>query len=124
MVRRRTEAPKLPPPTTGQVWQEFLKWSVGVPLVCVGGLGLIGGTLWLAGGQELMWQTTSDMGTALFWIAAIALMYPFLLVLWVADLRQGLKRARDWAAMTPEAQGAAKIATPEVPEPKRGRKKG
>ena len=85
MAKAPSKPPKLPPPTVRQCWGAFLKWVVGVPLVCVGGLGIIGGALWLAGGQELMWQTTHDMGTALFWIIGILLMYPFLIFMWVAD---------------------------------------
>lgn len=85
----------------------FLKWVVGIPLVCLVGLGIIGFALWAAGGQDLMWQTARDMGTAFFWIVAIILMYPLMLFVWVADLRAGLKVARDWEAMSPEARAAA-----------------
>lgn len=124
MAKAPSKPPKLPPPTVRQCWAEFLKWVVGVPLVCVGGLGIIGGAVWLAGGQELMWQTTQSMGTALFWIIGILLMYPLMLFVWVAELRDGLKAARDWEASTPEAQAAAiaeaKAARPE----RRTRKKG
>jgi hypothetical protein len=119
---------KLPPPTAGQCWAVFLKWVVGVPLVVVGGLAGIAGALWLAGGQELMWRTTTDMGTALFWIAAISLMYPAMLFIWVADLRDGLRAARAWAALTPEAQAAALAeaeAAAQAARPRRrARKKG
>lgn len=98
---------KLPPPTVRQCWAVFLKWVLGVPLVVIGGLAIIAGALWLAGGQDLIWRTTADMGTALFWIAAISVMYPAMLYFWVSDLRDGLKAARAWAALTPEAQAAA-----------------
>lgn len=124
MAKAPPKQPKLPPPTVRQCWGEFLKWVVGVPLICIGGLAIIGGAVWLAGGQELMWQTTRDMGTALFWIIGIILMYPFLIFMWVAELRGGLRAARDWEALTPEAQAAAiaeaKAARPE----RRKRKKG
>lgn len=124
MAKTPPKPKTLPPPTVRQCWGAFLKWVVGVPLVCVGGLGIIGGALWLAGGQELMWQTTQSMGTALFWIIGIILMYPLMLFVWVAELRDGLKAAREWEALTPEAQAAAiaeaKAARPE----RRKRKKG
>ncbi len=106
-MAKRAPVPKLPPPTVRQCWGAFLKWVLGVPLVCIGGLGVIVFGLWAAGGQELMWQTTAAMGTAFFWIAGILLMYPFLIFMWVAELRAGLKAARDWEALSPEAQQAA-----------------
>jgi hypothetical protein len=120
MARRKTASPTLPPATARQCWATFLKWSLGVPLICAGGLGIIGGALWLAGGQELMWRTVSDMGTALFYIAGILLMYPLLMVMWVADLRSGLAAARDWAALSPEAQAKALAA---VPAPRRRKRR-
>jgi hypothetical protein len=107
MAKAPSKPAKLPPPTARQCWGAFLKWVLGVPLVCAGGLGTIGFALWAAGGQDLMWQTTRDMGTALFWIVGILLMYPLLTFMWVAELRTGLKAARDWDAMTPEAQATA-----------------
>ena len=114
----------LPPPTVRQCWGAFLKWVVGIPLICAGGLGIIAFALWAAGGQELMWQTTRDMGTALFWIIGILLMYPFLIFMWVAELQSGLKAAREWEALTPEAQAAA-IAEAKAARPVRRKlKKG
>ena len=128
MAKVPPPAVKLPPPTVRQCWGAFLKWVLGVPLVCIGGLGIIGLGLWAAGGQELMWQTTRDMGTALFWIGGILLMYPLLMFMWVAELRAGLQAARDWGVMTPEAQAAAlaeaKAARQEAREKRRARKKG
>ena len=118
---RKPAMPTLPPPTSGQVWARFLKWVLGVPAVVLGGLGLIAGALWASGGQAMMWQATSDMGTALFWIGAIILMYPAMLVIWVLELRDGLKAAKDWAAMT-EAERLAALAA--VPAPKRGKGRG
>jgi hypothetical protein len=117
----------LPPPTVGQCWGAFLKWVLGVPLVCVGGLGIIAFGLWAAGGQELIWQATRDMGTALFRIVSILLMYPLLILMWVAELRDGLKAARAWEAMSLEAQAAAVAeaqATAAVRRNRRARKKG
>jgi hypothetical protein len=124
MAKAPPKPSKLPPPTVRQCWAEFLKWVVGVPLVCIGGLGIIGGAVWLAGGQDLMWQTTQSMGTALFWIIGILLMYPFLIFMWVAELRSGLKAAREWEALTPEAQAAAMAEAKAARPERRTRKKG
>jgi hypothetical protein len=121
MARTRKIVAELPPPTRRAVWGEFLKWAVGLPAVCAGGLGVIAGALWLAGGQDLMWRTTADMGTALFWIGTIALLYPVGLFFWVEDLRAGLARAREWDAMSAEERSAALA---EAAPPKRGRKRG
>ena len=93
-------------------------------MVCIGGLAIIGGALWLTVGQEMMWQATSDMGTALFWIGAIILMYPLLLIMWVAELRDGLRAAREWDALTPEAQAAAMAEAKAARPAARSRKKG
>lgn len=113
-MARPPPAPKpLPPPTAGQCWGTFLKWVLGVPMVCAGGLVIIYLGLWAAGGQELIWQATRDMGTALFWIAAILLMYPVMIFVWVAELRDGLKAAREWDAMSPEAR-ASSLANAEA----------
>ncbi len=104
----------LPPPTVAQCWAEFLKWAIGVPAVALGALGLIAGALWLSGGQELVWQATSGMASAIFWIGAIALMYPAMLVIWVLELRDGIGAAKAWAALSPEAQAAALAAIPAL----------
>ena len=126
MAKAKAKLPILPPPSVGQCWAEFLKWVVGVPLVCLGGLAIIGGGLWLADGQELMWQTTQAMGTALFYILGIFLMYPLLMFMWVAELREGLKAARDWEALSPEAQKAAiaevKVAGATMRDRRKGRR--
>jgi hypothetical protein len=120
MAKISPKPANLPPPTVRQCWAEFLKWVLGVPLVVICGLAIIAGALWLAGGQELMWQTTADMGTALFWIAAIILLYPVMLFVWVSDLREGLRRAREWEALPPEAQAVATAEAPvQAARPKR-----
>lgn len=113
----------LPPPTARACWGVCLKWVLGVPLVCVGGLGIIAFGLWAMGGGALMWQAQRDMGTAFFWIVAIVLMYPLMLFVWVADLRTGLKAARDWEAMTPEAQATALAEAAAAKPRRRARKK-
>lgn len=119
MARKPHPPAPLPPPTAGQVWAEFLKWALGVPLAVVAALAVIAGALWLAGSQGLMPRAEMDLGTALFWIAAIVLMYPVALVFLVWDLRDGLRAARQWAAMTEEERQAA-LATQAAPE---GRKR-
>jgi hypothetical protein len=121
MARGKPEPLVLPPPSARACWAGFLTWALGLPLVCAGALAVIAGALWLAGGQDLLWRTTADMGTALFWIGAIALMYPLGLFFWFEDLRTGLARAREWEAMTPEVRAAALAAA--VPPKRRSRKK-
>jgi len=130
-MAKRTPIAKLPPKTARACWGEFLKWALGIPAVILGGLAIIGGGLWLAGGQDLMWQTTQAMGTSLFYILGILLMYPLLMFMWVAELRTGLRVARDWAALSPEAQAAAiagakaaQVAMREKRQARRAQKKG
>lgn len=114
MAKAPAKPPKLPPRTARQCWGEFLKWVLGIPLVIVGGLAIIGGGVWLAGGQDLTWQVAQNMGTALFYILGILLLYPLLMFMWVAELRDGLKAARDWEALSPEAQNAAMAEAKEA----------
>jgi hypothetical protein len=121
MARKSRQPPPLPPPTVGQVWAEFLKWALGVPLVVAAALAVIAGALWLAGSQGLMPRAEMDLGTALFWIAAIVLMYPVALVFLVLDLRDGLRAARQWAAMTEEDRQAA-LAAQAAPEGRKRRR--
>lgn len=106
-VAKAKPIPKLPPRTARQCWGEFLKWALGVPVVIFGSLAIIGGAVWLAGGQDLMWRTTATMGEALLYIGGLLLLYPLLMIMWVAELQVGLRAARDWAALPPEAQKAA-----------------
>ncbi len=123
MARKPHQPPPLPPPAAGQVWAEFLKWAVGVPLVVLAALAVIAGALWLSGSGGMMQKAESDMGTALMWIAAIVLMYPVALVFLIWDLRDGLRAARDWAAMTEEERQAAltvQAATPQGRKRRRG----
>jgi hypothetical protein len=122
MANSAPKPAKLPPPTARHCWGAFLKWVLGIPLVCAGGLGIIAFGLWAAGGQDLMTQTMRDMGTALFWIGAILLMYPLMLFVWVAELRDGLRAAREWEAMPPDTQAAA-IAEAAAAKPKRRARK-
>jgi hypothetical protein len=117
-----TRANDLPPPTKAKVWRTFLGWVVGLPLVVAAGLFVIWGGLWLSGGS-LMARTELDVGTALFWMAAIALLYPVMLFVWVGELRAGLARARDWAGLTAEEQ-ATLIAAARAPRRRRRKAKG
>lgn len=106
-VAKANPIPKLPPRTARECWGEFLKWALGIPGLALGGLAIIGGAVWLLGGQDLMWRTANDMGWALLYIGGNLLLYPLLMIMWVSELRDGLRTARDWAASTPEAQRAA-----------------
>lgn len=107
MAKPAAKPVTLPPPTAGQCWAEFLKWVLGIPLLVGGALGLV----WLAfratGNFGMSWQLESNTATVLFWLAVISLLYPAMLFVWWSDLRDGLQRARDWEAMTPEAREAA-----------------
>jgi hypothetical protein len=127
MAKLTAAAAKLPPPTVRLCWVEFLKWVVGLPLLVAGALGFVWLAYRLTGGFGMSWQLESNTATVLFWLAAIALMYPVMLFVWVSELRDGLKRARDWEAMTPEARSAAleaeAAALADKPK-RRPRKKG
>jgi hypothetical protein len=101
------------PLTKLQVWRRFLLWALGLPLVVAGAAALVWAALWLSGG-DLVWQAVSAMGDALFWLAAILLMYPALLWLWVMELREGLRAAAEWAALG-EVERAARRAAPPRP---------
>lgn len=113
--------PMREPQTRAQVWRRFLLWVAGVPVVVLAAGAVIWAALWLSGG-DLVWQAVSGMGTALFWIAAITLMYPAIIWVWSLDLREGLKTAADWDALT-EAERAARRAAP-VTKGKRAAKRG
>lgn len=124
MAKRPSAPPKLPPPSAAACWREFLKWVVGIPVLVVGALGFVWFAFWATGSFGMSWQLESNTATVLFWLAAIALMYPVMLWVWWVELQDGLKRARDWEAMTPEAQAAA-LAEAQTAAPKsRRRKKG
>ena len=123
MARKPSISPALPPPSRAACWREFAKWVLGIPLLVCGALAIIVGAIWLTRSGEMMWQATRDMGTALAWLALIVLMYPALIVLWVAELRAGLRAARDWDALTPDAQAAAIAARAEATPARRRRKK-
>ncbi|MBP9184870.1 MAG: hypothetical protein KBF78_17175 [Fuscovulum sp.] len=124
MAKPPPAPPRLPPPTRRQVWVTFLTWALGVPAVVVAGLAVIWGALALTGSQGLMPQAESDMGTALLWMAAIVLIYPVALVFLLLDLRDGLRAARDWAAMTEAERQAALAAQAAAPGPRRSAKRG
>jgi hypothetical protein len=103
-------APKpalLPPPTVAQCWLTFWKWVLGIPLLIGVALGFVWFAFWATGSGGMSWQLESNTATVLFWLAAIALLYPAMLWVWWGDLQDGLKRAREWEAMTPEAQATA-----------------
>ncbi len=107
MARKPPPAPKLPPPTAGQCWAEFLKWALGVPLLVAGGLALILAAYW-AVGDALSLRAEGDMIGSLMWLGLLVLLYPPGLVVLVLDLRDGLRAAREWRAM-PEAERTAAL---------------
>jgi hypothetical protein len=111
------------PPSRAACWIRFVIWSAGVPLVAVAGLAVIAGGLWLFGGQGLTNQAMQAMGDALFWIAAIALMYPAMLVIWVLELRDGLRTAGAWERMD-AAERASMAAARDMPVARPGQTKG
>jgi hypothetical protein len=107
MAKPPPAPPKLPPPTVAQCWLTFWVWVLGIPLAVVGVLAVIWAALWALGSMPLEARAASDMLTTLWWLGIIVLLYPAMLWVWWGDLREGLKAARDWEAMTPEARGAA-----------------
>ena len=128
MAKSPPDIPKLPPPSVAQCWRTFALWVLGIPALVAGALGFVWFAFWATGGLGMSWQLESNTATVLFWLAAIALLYPAMLWVWWGDLREGLKRAREWEAMTPdaravavaEAEAAALAAKPK----RRSRKKG
>lgn len=122
MARKPAPAAKaLPPPSAWACWRVFLLWVLGVPLAVAAALGVLWAALWATGSGGLTQQADSDMGTVLFWLAVIALLYPAMLWVWVGDLRAGLRTARDWATLSPEARAEALKAAP-VPTSRKTRK--
>lgn len=93
-------------------------------MLVVVALGIVWLAIWITGSGEMMWQATRDMGTVLMWLALIVLMYPAMMFVWVADLRAGLRVARDWDALTDPEKAAAiaarATAVPARPRHKRG----
>lgn len=128
MAKSPPEPARLPPPSVAECWWIFAKWVFGVPLLVVGAIGLIWLAYWLTGSGGLVWQTESSIGTILMYLGFIVLVYPVMLFIWWSDLRDGIRAARDWEAMTPEAQAAAiaaaKAARAAEGPKRRSRKKG
>jgi hypothetical protein len=128
MAKPPPEPVRLPPPTAAQCWLTFWKWVLGVPLLVGTALAFVWFAFWATGSGGMSWQLESNTGTVLFWLAVIALLYPAMLWVWWGDLRDGLKAARDWEAMTPEARAAAiaeaELAALAAKPKRRGRKRG
>lgn len=126
MAKPPPEPVRLPPPTVAQCWLTFWKWVLGIPLLVFGALGAIWVGLWALGSMPLDNRAASDMMTTLWWLGIIVLLYPPMLWVWWGDLREGLRAAREWEAMTPEAREAAMAAAAALaPKPKRrARKRG
>lgn len=126
MAKPPPEPVNLPPPTVAQCWLTFWKWVLGVPLLVAGALGFVWLAFWATGSFGMSWQLESNTATVLLWLGLIVLLYPPMIWVWWGDLREGLKAARDWEAMTPEARGAALVdaATMVVKPKRRARKTG
>jgi hypothetical protein len=105
-------------------WRTFLQWVLGVPLAVAATLAVIRGALWALGSTEMDPRAGSDLVTALWWLAVVVLLYPAMLVIWIADLRRGLRRARAWAALTPQARAAALAGAAAPQPPPRRRREG
>jgi hypothetical protein len=128
MTRPPPEPPRLPPPSVAECWWTFVKWVFGIPLTVIGALAVIWAALWALGSTEMDPRAASDMVSTLWWLGVIVLLYPAMLWVWWGDLRDGLKAARDWQAMTPEARAAAiaeaeAVAAAQAAKPKRTRRK-
>lgn len=126
MAKRSDPPPApVPPPTPREAWLTFFKWVLGIPLVVLGAVGIVWVGLWAVGGSDgLMNQTTSDLGTVIWWLGIIVLLYPAMLWLWTVELREALAARRDWDALT-EEQRAAKLAeqAERAPVPKKRKRK-
>ena len=123
MVKSPPKAPALPPPTVAECWLTFWAWVLGVPLAVAAALGVIWAALWALGSMPMDARAGIDMMTTLWWLGVIVLLYPAMLWVWWGDLREGIRAAQDWEAMTPEARAAA-LAEAAVKPKRQSRKKG
>jgi len=123
MVKSPPKAPALPPPTVAECWLTFWAWVLGIPLAVLAALGVIWATLWALGSMPMDARAGIDMMTTLWWLGVIVLLYPAMLWVWWGDLREGIRAAQDWEAMTPEARAAA-LAEAAVKPKRQSRKKG
>ena len=123
MAKPPPKAPALPPPTRAQCWLTFWAWALGVPLAVAAALGVIWAALWALGSMPMDARAGIDMMTTLWWLGVIVLLYPAMLWVWWGDLREGIRAAQDWEAMTPEARAAA-LAEAAVKPKRQSRKKG
>ena len=123
MVKSPPKAPALPPPTVAECWLTFWAWVLGIPLAVLAALGVIWAALWALGSMPMDARAGIDMMTTLWWLGVIVLLYPAMLWVWWGDLREGIRAAQDWEAMTPEARAAA-LAEAAVKPKRQSRKKG
>ena len=123
MVKSPPKAPALPPPTVAECWLTFWAWVLGIPLAVLAALGVIWAALWVLGSMPMDARAGIDMMTTLWWLGVIVLLYPAMLWVWWGDLREGIRAAQDWEAMTPEARAAA-LAEAAVKPKRQSRKKG
>ena len=126
MVKSPPKAPALPPPTVAECWLTFWAWVLGIPLAVLAALGVIWATLWALGSMPMDARAGIDMMTTLWWLGVIVLLYPAMLWVWWGDLREGIRAAQDWEAMTPEARAAAmaEVAAAAAKPKRKSRKKG
>lgn len=126
MAKPPPKAPALPPPTVAECWLIFWAWVLGVPLAVAAALGVIWVGLWALGSMPMDARAGIDMMTTLWWLGVIVLLYPAMLWVWWGDLREGIRAAQDWEAMTPEARAAvlAEAAAAAAKPKRRSRKKG
>ena len=124
MVKSPPKAPALPPPTVAECWLTFWAWVLGIPLAVLAALGVIWAALWALGSMPMDARAGIDMMTTLWWLGVIVLLYPAMLWVWWGDLREGIRAAQEWEAMTPEARAAALAEAAAAKPKRRSRKKG
>ncbi|WP_374372547.1 hypothetical protein [Tabrizicola sp.] len=124
MAKSPPKAPTPPPPTVAECWLTFWAWVLGVPLAVAAALGVIWAALWTLGSMPMEARAGIDMMTTLWWLGVIVLLYPAMLWVWWGDLREGIRAAQEWEAMTPEARAAALAEAAAAKPKRRSRKKG
>ena len=122
MPKPAPQPARLPPPTVAECWRTFALWVLGVPLLVAGALGFVWFAVLAHGSAGLSWQLESNTATVLIGLAVIALLYPAMLWVWWGDLRDGVRAARDWEAMPPDARAAALAKADAAQVPKRRRR--
>ncbi len=114
------------PPGPGALWRRFLVWAGAIPVLALAVWAVTRGSGWLLGSDPMMPRSEMD----LFYIQAatglLLLAWPRVLWFLIGDLRDGLRRHRDWPRMTPEerqADAAARRAAAEALLPRSARRR-